>query len=67
MNSPARRKAAAGYDGKLQAEGWRKVTFRASPEMADDLAALVERHGTLQAAIAAALKSARAGLVAPTK
>lgn len=55
MNSPARRKAAAAYEGKLQGEGWRKVTFRASPEMSDDLRVLIARHGSLQAAIQAAL------------
>lgn len=60
MNSPARRKAAADHEARLQQAGWRKVTFRASPEMADDLAALIARHGTLQAAIQAALACARA-------
>lgn len=65
MNSPARRKAAAAHNDKLQDAGWRKVTFRASPEMQDDLAALIARHGTLQAAIAAALMAARAGIAQP--
>lgn len=60
MNSPARRKAAAVHETRLQAAGWRKVTFRASPEMAADLDALVKRHGSLQAAIVAALTAARA-------
>lgn len=65
MNSPARRKAADAYSDKLASAGWRKVTFRASPEMQDDLAALVSRHGTLQAAITAALMAARAGIAQP--
>ncbi len=53
MNSPARRKAAAAHDAKLQGEGWRKVTFRASPDMAAALDSLIARHGTLQAAMRA--------------
>ncbi len=65
MNSPARRKAAAAHESTLQAAGWRKVTFRASPEMQDDIAVLIARHGTLQAAIQAALIAARAGIAQP--
>jgi hypothetical protein len=60
MNSPARRKAAAAHESRLQGEGWRKVTFRASPDMAADLDSLIARHGTLQAAIRAAIACARA-------
>lgn len=60
MNSPARRKAAAAHEAKLQGEGWRKVTFRASPEMADALDSLVARHGSLQAAMRAVLVPAPA-------
>ena len=59
MNSPARRKAAEAYEAKLQAAGWRQIKFRADPEMQADLAALIARHGTLQAAIRAALIAAR--------
>lgn len=65
MNSPARRKAAAAHNDKLQAEGWRKITFRASPDMQADLAALIAHHGTLQAAIQAALMAARAQVSQP--
>ena len=60
MNSPARRKAAAAHDAKLQGEGWRKVTFRASPEMSSALDSLIARHGTLQAAMRAILVPAPA-------
>ena len=60
MNSPARRKAASEYDAKLQGEGWRKVTFRASPDMADALDSLIGRHGSLQAAMRAILMPAPA-------
>jgi hypothetical protein len=60
MNSPARRKAAADYDAKLQGEGWRKVTFRASPDMSAALDSLIARHGSLQAAMRAILMPAPA-------
>ena len=60
MNSPARRKAAADHEAKLQAAGWRKVTFRASPEMSDALDSLIGRHGSLQAAMRAILVPAPA-------
>jgi hypothetical protein len=60
MNSPARRKAAAAHESKLQGEGWRKVTFRASPDMAAALDSLIARHGTLQAAMRAILAPAPA-------
>jgi hypothetical protein len=60
MNSPARRKAASEYEAKLQGEGWRKVTFRASPEMSDALDSLIARHGSLQAAMRAILMPAPA-------
>lgn len=60
MNSPARRKAASEYDAKLQGEGWRKVTFRASPEMSAALDSLIVRHGSLQAAMRAILVPAPA-------
>jgi hypothetical protein len=60
MNSPARRKAAATHEAKLQDEGWRKVTFRASPEMASALDSLIARHGSLQAAMRAVLMPAPA-------
>lgn len=59
MNSPARRKAAAAHESKLQASGWRQIKFRADPAMQADLAALIARHGTLQAAIRAAIACAR--------
>lgn len=59
MNSPARRKAAAAHESKLQGEGWRKVTFRADPETLAALDSLVAAHGTLQAAIRAAIMGAR--------
>lgn len=59
MNSPARRKAAAAHESKLQASGWRKITFRASPDMAAALDSLILQHGTLQAAIRAAIACAR--------
>lgn len=65
MNSPARRKAAAAYESKLEAAGWRQVKFRADPAMQADLAALIARHGTLQAAIKAALIAARAQISQP--
>lgn len=57
--SEAQKRAAATHERKLQGKGWRKVTFRASPEMAADLDALIATHGTLQAAIKAALAAAR--------
>jgi hypothetical protein len=60
MNSPARRKAAAAHESKLQASGWRKVTFRASPDMAAALDSLILQHGTLQAAMRAILAPAPA-------
>jgi len=60
MNSPARRKAAAAHESKLQGEGWRKITFRASPDMAAALDSLIARHGTLQAAMRAILAPAPA-------
>jgi len=60
MNSPARRRAAAAHDAKLQDEGWRKVTFRASPEMSAALESLIARHGSLQAAMRAILMPAPA-------
>jgi len=59
MNSPARRKAAAAYDAKLQGEGWRQVKFRADPAMQAALDSLIARHGTLQAAMRAILIPAR--------
>jgi len=59
MNSPARRKAAATYDAKLQGKGWRQVKFRASPDMAAALDSLILQHGTLQAAMRAILIPAR--------
>lgn len=59
MTNEARKAATARHEDKLRREGWRKVTFRASPDMAADLDALIARHGTLQAAIQAALASAR--------
>jgi len=65
MNSPARRKAAAAHNDKLRAEGWRKITFRASPDMQADLAALIARHGSLQSAMQAALSTARAQVSQP--
>ena len=59
MGTPeARRRAVAAHEARLQISGHRKVTFRASPEMLADIARLKERHGTLQAAIAFALKTA---------
>lgn len=60
MNSPARRKAAAEHESKLQEAGWRKVTFRASPDMAAALDSLILQHGTLQAAMRAILVPAPA-------
>lgn len=60
MNSPARRKAAAEYETKLQASGWRKVTFRADPDMQSALDSLIARHGSLQAAMRAVLMPAPA-------
>ena len=55
MNSPARRKAAAAHADKLQADGWRKITFRADLETLAALDSLIAKHGTLQAAMRAAL------------
>ncbi len=60
MNSPARRKAAAAHESKLQASGWRKVTFRADPAMQAALDSLILQHGTLQAAMRAILAPAPA-------
>jgi len=60
MNSPARRKAAAAHEARLQAAGWRQIKFRADPAMQADLDSLIARHGTLQAAIRAAIACARA-------
>jgi hypothetical protein len=60
MNSPARRKAAAAHEAKLQGEGWRKVTFRADPAMQAALDSLILQHGTLQAAMRAILAPAPA-------
>ena len=59
MNSPARRAASAAYNDKLQAAGWRQVKFRADPETLAALADLIARHGTLQAAMKAAIMGAR--------
>ena len=56
----ARRRASEAQEERLKAAGWRKVTFRADPDMLADLEALKAVHGSLQDAIKAALMAARA-------
>jgi hypothetical protein len=55
MNTDARRRAAAAYQAKREAEGYRKVTVWMHPDTIAELARLAGVYGSREAALAKAI------------
>lgn len=63
MNTDARRKAAAAFQAKRAAEGWRKVTIAMHPDTLAELDVLAKIYGSKAEAVAKAINHHRSAKV----